>query len=158
MLMRFEIHDPGRRLIELDAGQAWPFSASEWTGFARRDTDDAAVYTLDVPRYRRKDLSVEVDGQRVIVRGEQSEGLLKPKLRRSFVRSFTLPDMLDPSDVRADFHEGVLSLSVAKRPAARRIAVQVEGKQVTPAATSSAGELQPRRSFWQRLVGKLRAA
>jgi HSP20 family molecular chaperone IbpA len=160
MLMRFEIHDAGRRPIDLAAGQVWPFSASEWTGFARRDTDDAVIYTLDVPRYRRKDLSVEVDGERVIVRGDQSEGFLKPKSRRSFVRSFTLPDTLDPSDVRADFREGVLLLTVAKRPAARarRIAVQVDGKRVTPAATTSTDEPRLRPSFWQRLVGKLRAA
>ena len=158
MLMRFEIHDASRRHIDLDAGLAWPFNASEWTGFARRDTDDAAIYTLDVPRYRKKDLSVEVDGQRVIVRGDQSEGLLKPKARRSFVRSFTLPDTLDPRDVRADLREGVLSLTVAKRPAARarRIAVQVDGNRVAPAATSPE-EAQRRPSFWQRLVGKLRA-
>jgi HSP20 family protein len=158
MLTRFDIHDAGRGAIDVDAWPAWPLRASEWTGFARRDTDAAAIFTLDVPRYRKKDLTVDVDGRRVIVRGERSEGLLKPTLRRSFLRSFTLPDTLDPSDVRAELHDGVLSLTVAKLPAARsrRIAVNVDGS-VEPATASSPPENPQKASFWQRLAAKLRA-
>ena len=157
MLTRLDIH-AGRRSIDLDTWRAWPLRASEWTGFARRDTDAAAIYTLDVPRYRKKDLSVEIEGKRVTVRGEHSEGLLKPKVRRSFVRSFTLPDSLDPSDVQAELHDGVLSLTIAKQPAARarRIPVFADGK---PAASSAPpAEAPPRPSLWQRLVEKVRAA
>ena len=155
MLTRFDIHDAGR--FDLDAWPAFPLRASEWTGFTRRDTDDAAIYTLDVPRYRKKDLSVEVDGRRVVVRGEHSEGLLRPRVRRSFVRSFTLPDTLDPGDVRADFHDGALSLTVAKLPAARarRIPVHVDGKPVSPRAHADS-EPAPRTSLWRRLVTRLR--
>lgn len=156
MLTRLEIHD-GRRAMGFDAWPAWAFQASEWTGFARRDTDDAVIYTLDVPGYRKNDLSVEVEARRVTVRGEQNEGLLKPRLRRSFVRSFTLPDSLDSSDVQAELQNGVLSLTIAKQPAARarRIPVHVEGKPAGASAKAPTSETLPRPSLWQRLRAKL---
>jgi HSP20 family molecular chaperone IbpA len=160
MLMRFAVHDSGCGVIDLNAWPTLPVRASEWTGFARRDTDDAVIYTLDVPRYRKKDLSVEVDGRRVTVRGQRNEGLIKPKVRRQFVRSFTLPETLDPSGFRADLQDGVLSLTVAKQPAARarRIAVQVAGKPSPGAAEPAARETQPQTSFFRRILSKLRAA
>jgi HSP20 family protein len=132
------------------SASAW----SRWLGFARHDAPEAAVYTLEVPGYRRKDLCIEVRGGRVVVRGERREGFFKPIARHSFVQSFTLPDTLDVQDVRAELHDGVLSVTIAKRPEARARRIPIVGAdEPAPALPSAGGSTLAHspRSWWRRV-------
>jgi HSP20 family molecular chaperone IbpA len=139
------------------AGWASPPFWDGWLGFARHDTPDAVVYTVNVPGYRKKDIRIEVRDRQVVVRGEHTEGLLKPRARRSFVQSFTLPETLDDQDVRADLCDGVLTITVAKKPdhRARRVPILVAGK--TPAALPPASPSpEQRESLWKWLGARFR--
>lgn len=140
--------------------------ASVWTSawnpeavtLRRRDTPEAAVYTLRAPGYRRRDLDVEVRDRMVTITGARARGFLKPTEVR-FTRSFSLPPELDPRDVRASFADGVLSLTIAKKPEARvrRVAVRVldaGGESSRPADHDARTE---KDSWWGRARAWLRA-
>jgi HSP20 family molecular chaperone IbpA len=130
-----------------------PHSHGGWLGFHHHDTPDAVVYTLAVPGYRKKDVNVEVRGRNVIVSGERSEGFFNPSAHHSFVQSFTLPPMLDCDNVVADLRDGMLSLTVAKRPEARPRSIPIGGAQEAPQLPAGRSP-----SWWQRLTHRVRAS
>ncbi|MGI5131773.1 Hsp20/alpha crystallin family protein [Pseudonocardia sp. CA-107938] len=100
-----------------------------------RDGDDAVV-RLEVPGVDvEKDVTVEIDRGRLVVRGErrdersdeQSGRILREVRYGSFARSFALPTHVTADAVTASYDAGVLSVRVAgahARPStATRIAV-----------------------------------
>jgi len=78
---------------------------------------------LAVPGMAKKDFHVEVDNGVLTVSGERKEEKVEEKenvTRRefhygSFRRSFTLPDSANPDQVKANYNDGILSLTIAKR-------------------------------------------
>src|SRR5688572_25666357 len=91
---------------------------------AWRDTPDALVLEIRTPGYRRRDLTLEADGRSLRVRGERRRGLFRPSYQ-AFEERFSLPTAVEPEGVRAGFRDGVLWVSVAKRPEARRRVIPV---------------------------------
>ena len=116
-------------------------------GLTGRETEDAVVYTLNVPGFRRRDLAIEVRDGRLIVRGERTEGFWKPRSRRSFVRSFTIPETLEAGTVQAELRDSVLSITVEKKPSARARRIPINGVVPATAAALPAG----RPSWWDRV-------
>jgi HSP20 family protein len=102
-----------------------------WTPLAdAHETADAYVVELEVPGLRRDDLDVQVDGPRLVVRGERRPGGQgRPerfyRMERSygaFSRSFTFAGPVDPERVTAHLKDGLLRLELPKaraRAAAR---------------------------------------
>jgi HSP20 family protein len=96
------------------------------------------VLKLEVPGIRREDLDLRVEGRTLTVRGErkfeseQKEENFHRIERRygSFVRSFTLPATVNTDEVNAQTADGVLTISLAKKPEAKpkQITVQVAGE------------------------------
>ena len=98
-----------------------------------REGDDAVVRVelpgVDVAR----DVTVEVDGDRLSVRGERRDEQSGEGFRQSrygsFRRSFALPGHVDADAVSASYDAGVLTVRVngahaeATEPGARRIAI-----------------------------------
>src|SRR6476659_4343449 len=84
------------------------------------ETEDDVVIELDVPGCQSENLSVEaVDGQLVITGERQAKEEATRRYRSErwtgrFVRSFTLQPNVRGDDVRADYHDGVLSVHVPK--------------------------------------------
>lgn len=141
------------------AGWASPPSWNSWTGLARHDTPEAVVYTLSVPGFRRKDIEIEVCDGIVTVRGNRKDGLFRPRAKSSFVQTFTLPETLDEQDVRADLHDGVLSLTFAKRPEARarRIPILVAGQSSSSVGQEGeAGSKSHAEGWWNRIGSRFR--
>ena len=109
-----------------------------FTGFSPaaevvKDGDDAVV-RLELPGIDvAKDVTVEVDGDRLSVRGERRDEQTGEGYRQSrygsFRRSFTLPGHVDADAVSASYDAGVLTVRVtgahaeATEPGARRIAI-----------------------------------
>ena len=94
---------------------------------------------LDVPGCHSENLSVEsVDGQLVITGERQPKDEATRRYRSErwtgrFVRSFTLQPNVRGDDVRADYHDGVLSVHVPKpeETKPKRISISRERKQIT---------------------------
>jgi HSP20 family protein len=100
------------------------------------------VLKLEVPGIPREDLEIHVEGRTLTVKGqrkfsaeEKEENFHRIERRYgSFVRSFTLPSTVETDSVTATSADGVLSLSLAKRPEAKPRQIEV---QIAPAATQA---------------------
>ncbi|MBI2384782.1 MAG: Hsp20/alpha crystallin family protein [Elusimicrobia bacterium] len=87
-----------------------------------RETEKEYVIDLSLPGIRKEDVKVEVKDDVLTVSGErrtEKEEKGKSWLRRessygSFLRSFTLPEGLHSEDIKANYKDGVLTLSMRK--------------------------------------------
>jgi HSP20 family protein len=98
------------------------------------------VLKLEVPGIRREDLDIRVEGRTLSIKGERKleaeekeENFHRIERRYgSFVRSFTLPVTVNTDDIAATSQDGVLSISLAKKPEAKPKQIEVK---IAPAAT-----------------------
>jgi HSP20 family protein len=96
------------------------------------ETDDAYLVEIEVPGVKRKDVNVELDGNRLIVTGERKERERKGIIRRrtrtvgEFRFEVVLPNEVAAEGVGATLDEGVLSVRVPKagREKPRRVEVK----------------------------------
>ncbi len=110
----------------------------EWGGlgfvpqFEVKETGDSYVFKADLPGVKESDLDISLTGNRLTVSGkreeeEKREGETFYAYERSygtFTRSFTLPEGIDADHVNASLNDGVLSVTIAKKP-------EVQPKKVT---------------------------
>ncbi|MDT5293830.1 MAG: hypothetical protein QOJ76_710 [Acidobacteriota bacterium] len=78
------------------------------------------LLVLDLPGIRRDGLDVSLDEGRLVIRGERvtAEGLHARRTERPqgrFVRTFSLPDVVDRGAITADYKDGVLLLHLPRR-------------------------------------------
>ena len=91
------------------------------------------VLKLEVPGIRREDLDIRVEGRILTVKGERKfqtdekeENFHRIERRYgSFVRSYTLPTSVNPDEVVATSADGVLSISLAKKPESKPRQIEV---------------------------------
>ena len=103
-----------------------------------KETDKEIVLHADVPGVTEKDISVSIEDGLLTVSGKR-EATKKEENERyhrversygSFSRSVALPDNVDPSQVTANFENGVLSVRVPKPElkAPQKVSVSITGK------------------------------
>ena len=86
------------------------------------DNDDNIVIKAELPGVDKKDISVDVDGRFLTLKGERSaENEVKEENfhRREreygkFQRVFTLPAEVNADDINADYEDGVLTIDIPK--------------------------------------------
>jgi HSP20 family protein len=101
------------------------------------ETEDELVLKADVPEVELKDIDVRVENQTLTLSGERkfekddnSKGF--HRIERSygqFTRSFTLPSIVDSEKVEASYKNGVLTVKLPKKAAAKPRQVKIEVKQ-----------------------------
>jgi HSP20 family protein len=127
--MRFFQDAVNRLLTEPAAGRPWAPSVDVF------EKDDELVLKADLPGVEMKDVDIQLEngtlslkGQREF-RNESKDGGFHRIERHygSFVRYFSLPDTVDGEAVRADYKNGVLTVTLPKKEIAkpRQIKVQV---------------------------------
>lgn len=92
------------------------------------------VLTAEVPGVEEKDLDISLENGVLTVSGERKmENEEKEnnfhRIERTygrFTRSFTLPPTLDEDNVKAEFNNGVLKITVAKREEAKPKQIKIE--------------------------------
>jgi len=97
---------------------------------------------LEVPGIRPEDLDIRVEGRTLSVRGERKfeseekeENFHRIERRYgSFVRSFTLPATVDTESIDAQTADGVLTISLAKKPESKPKQITVKAAVSAPAA------------------------
>ena len=100
------------------------------------------VLKLEVPGIKQEDLDVRLENQTLTVKGERKfeqdekeENFHRIERRYgSFSRSFTLPQTVDTAAAKASYDAGVLTISLAKKEAAKPKQVKVEIGNGTTAA------------------------
>jgi HSP20 family protein len=99
------------------AGPEWVPAADAF------ETDREVLLFVDVPGVRRDDMRLEVEGGRLVVRGERRlpEGLDPGLMHRgellygTFFRSFELTAAVEETGITASHRSGVLAIRLPKR-------------------------------------------
>jgi HSP20 family protein len=104
------------------------------------ETEQELVLRADLPGLEEKDLDVRVENNMLTIRGERhfeknvkEENFLRvERSYGSFSRSFSLPDTVNSDAVKAEYKNGVLTVSLPKReeskPRQVKISVSSNGK------------------------------
>jgi len=122
--------DPFREMEQVLAPPPWVTFIPD---IEVKETSDAYLLRADVPGVRESDLEISVTGSRLTISGKREEEKREEgesyfaceRAYGSFTRSFTLPDGADMDRIAADLKDGVLTVTVPKRPGteARKIAI-----------------------------------
>ena len=126
--------DPFRE-IEPFAGSEPDVEARFVPSFDVKETKEAYVLKADLPGVEEKDVDISLSGSRLTVSGEREveekeEGDVWYAWERStgaFMRTFTLPEGIDPEHVTAEMKGGVLSIVVPKKPELKAQKIPVKG-------------------------------
>ena len=97
------------------------------------ETDNEFVITAEIPDVKKKDVSVTVENGVLAIRGErkhekEEHGKKFHRIERhygSFTRSFTLPDNVDQSKIKASFKNGMLNLKIEKTEAVKPKTIEI---------------------------------
>jgi HSP20 family protein len=100
------------------------------------ENDNEIVIKAELPEVKKEDINVSFENGVLSIRGERkfSEETKREnyhRLERSygeFTRSFTLPNFVDASKINAEFKDGVLRVTMAKREEAKPKQVEVKVK------------------------------
>jgi len=98
------------------------------------ETENDLVLKMDVPEVEMKDIDIRLENQTLTVKGERKfenreDSKAYHRIERSygtFARSFTLPNTVDTEKVRADYKNGVLSITLPKKEVAKPRTIKVE--------------------------------
>ena len=110
------------------------------------ETEHALMVKADLPEVDPKDLDIRVENNILTIRGErnfdkdvQKENYLRvERAYGSFARSFTLANTVNSEAIKADYQNGVLTLSIPKKEEAKPKQIKVN-VGTPPMAASAAG-------------------
>ena len=102
-----------------------------------QETDHELVVKADVPDVDMKDIDVRLENGTLTLRGERKFAGQKTeggwhRVERSygtFERAFTVPETVNPEGVKADYKNGVLTVTLPKKDVAKPRQIKVEVNQ-----------------------------
>ena len=102
-----------------------------------KETKDAYVVRGDLPGVREGDIDVSVTGNVLTISGRREQESREENdqyfaLERSygtFMRTLTMPDGANLEEVRAELKDGVLTLTIPKRPEVQPRKIAIGGKE-----------------------------
>jgi HSP20 family protein len=117
------------------------------------ETDDHYLLKADLPGMKQDDVALEFNDGTLTISGERKAEYERKeqgffRLERSFgkfSRSLTLPDGIDPEKIAAEFHDGVLEVTIPKPEERKPRRIEVawhgdgHGKPKTIEGTSTTG-------------------
>ena len=127
----FEGFDPLRTF----GGENW--SLATWAPACDiYENNNEIVVKVELPEVKREDVLVSIENNILTIHGERklSEETKKENYHRvernygEFTRSFTLPGFVDTNKVNAEFKDGILRVTLAKREDAKPKQVEVKVK------------------------------
>ena len=96
------------------------FERADWTPAADiYETESGYLIAMDLPGIDREALDLDVEDNRLIVKGTRA--IVEPKQQRSerprgkFLRTFSVPGSVDQSKIGAEYKDGVLNIRLPKR-------------------------------------------
>jgi HSP20 family protein len=98
------------------------------------ETELEYLIKAELPEVKKEDVKVTLEDGVLTIQGErkyekEEKGKRFHRVERSygsFVRSFTLPEEIDDSNVKAEFKDGMLNLHLPKSEKARPKAIEVK--------------------------------
>lgn len=124
----------GRPPATTDAAHV-PLSSPDWAPSVDiSETDRDYVIKAEIPEVKKEDVRVTLEDGVLTIQGERKQekedkGKRYHRIERSygsFVRSFELPSTIDEDRVKADFKEGMLTLTLPKSEKAKPKALDIK--------------------------------
>lgn len=121
--------DATQRRANTDAGDE--FERADWTPAADiYETESGYVIAIDLPGISRDAVEIDVDENRLMVKGARLVEESKHRSERprgKFMRSFSIPGSVDQGGIGAEYKDGVLQIRLPKRQEqkAQKIAIKV---------------------------------
>ncbi|HZQ55394.1 MAG TPA: Hsp20/alpha crystallin family protein [Bryobacteraceae bacterium] len=132
----FEDFPAGLRLFQDSLSRLFSEPASRpWTPPVDiYETENELVLKADVPDIDPKDVGIQLENGTLTLKGErkfeeQKNGRGFHRIERSygkFVRAFSLPETVDGDKVKADYKNGVLTITLPKKEVAKPRTINVE--------------------------------
>jgi HSP20 family protein len=126
----------GLRLFQDSLTRLWGEPASRpWTPAVDiYETENELVLKADVPDVDPKNVAIQLENGTLTLKGErkfeqQQNGKGFHRIERSygsFVRAFSLPDTVEADKVKADYKNGVLTITLPKKEVAKPKTINVE--------------------------------
>jgi HSP20 family protein len=119
-----------RMLAEPQANRPWAPAVDIY------ETENELVLRADLPDVDQKDIDVRVENQTLTLAGErrfeqQDGGKGYHRIERNygrFVRSFAVPNTFDVENIQAELRNGVLTVTLPKKEAAKPRQIKIELK------------------------------
>ena len=112
--------DATQRRNQGDAGGGDEFERSDWTPASDiYETETGYLIAMDLPGIDREALEIDIDDNRLIVKGTRA--IVEPKQHRTerprgkFLRTFSVPGSVDQGKIGAEYKDGVLQIRLPKR-------------------------------------------
>ena len=121
--------DATHRRANNDSGDE--FERADWTPAADiYETESGYSIAIDLPGIGRDAFDIDVDDNRLIVKGTRLVEESKHRSERprgKFMRTFTIPGSVDQNGIGADYKDGVLQIRLPKRQEqkAQKITIKV---------------------------------
>jgi len=101
-----------------------------------QNSKDEVVLKAELPGLRREDIDLRVENNTLTIKGErrQEQEVANERYHRieraygAFSRSFSLPAAIDTEQVRADYRDGVLTVTMPLREESKPRQIQVDIK------------------------------
>ena len=111
------------------------------------ETEHELVVKTDLPDVDPKDLDIRVENNILTIRGErkfekkvnEDQYLRVERAYGAFTRSFSLANTVNSEAIKADYQNGVLTLTIPKREEAKPKQIKVNVNVGTPAMAAAAG-------------------
>lgn len=135
ILDRYNRQLANRNAAETSNGNREILQKTDWAPAVDiSENKDAFVITAELPGIRKEDVNVSVQDGVLTIQGERSFENGEDDERRHrverfyghFSRSFTLPENVDDANIKANYHDGVLELTLTKQEKAKPRAIEVE--------------------------------
>ena len=86
------------------------------------ETKEGYRLILDVPGVKKEDVKISFEKGKLLVLGDITRGLDKGA---KYMRKIKLSDALDTGSIQAKLEEGVLNVSISKKPEAQPVKVDI---------------------------------
>ena len=113
--------DATQRRTHTDAGSGGDeFERSDWTPASDiYETEASYLIAMDLPGIDREALEIDVDDNRLVVKGTRAVAESKhhrtERPRGKFLRTFSVPGSVDQGKIGAEYKDGVLQIRLPKR-------------------------------------------
>src|SRR5215211_7479009 len=111
--------DATQRRTHAEAGTGDDFERADWTPAADiYETETGYLIAMDLPGIDRESLEIDVDENRLMVKGTrdiaESKQHRMERPRGKFLRTFSVPGSVDQGKIGAEYKDGVLQIRLPK--------------------------------------------
>jgi HSP20 family protein len=124
--------DATQRRVQTNSESSDEFERADWTPAADIYESEAGYsILLDLPGIQRDDVQIDLDDNRLTVRGNReiavAQNSRSERPRGKFLRTFSIPPVVDQKTIDASYKDGVLQIKLPRRaaPSSQKIEIKI---------------------------------